>query len=226
MNQSVIIKSSKNGITLVLHPDLPFEQLMNEILLKFQESEKFFANASFAISFEGRKLTEEEKLAIVDTIMTHTSVKILCIIEPDEIRDAVIERKIEEQKQATAAAAVIKKANGSFYYGSLTAGEHLETAESIVIIGDVPKGAAVISKSDIVVLGFLHGSAYAGMDGRADAFIAALDFLPEQYNIAGVYGTPVTPEKAGLFSRRNKTSQAKIASVCDGIINISPLNRG
>lgn len=225
MNQSVIIKSSKNGITLVLHPDLPFEQLLDEILLKFGESEKFFANASFAISFEGRQLTEEEKLTIVDTIMTHTSVKILCIIEPDEIRDAVIERKIEEQKQTAAAAAVIKKANGSFYYGSLTAGEHLETADSIVIIGNVPKGAAVISKSDIVVLGSLHGSAYAGMDGRADAFIAALDFLPEQYNIAGVYGSPIAPEKAGLFSRRNKTSQAKIASVCDGIINISPLNR-
>lgn len=225
MNQSVVIKSSKNGITLVLHPELPFEQLINEILLKFRESEKFFANASFAISFEGRALSEEEKLTIVDTIMTHTSVKILCIIESDEIRDAVIGRKIEEQKQATAAAAVIKKANGSFYYGSLTAGEQLETAESIVIIGDIPKGAAVISKSDIVVLGSLHGSAYAGMDGRSDAFIAALDFLPEQYNIAGVYGTPVLPEKVGIFSRRNKTSQAKIASVCDGIINISPLNR-
>lgn len=225
MNQSVIIKSSKNGITLVLHPDLPFEQLMDEILLKFRESEKFFANASFAISFEGRLLSEEEKLTIVDSIMTQTSVKILCIIEPDEIRDAVIAHKIEEQKQMTAAAAVIKKANGSFYYGSLTAGEHLETADSIVIIGDVPKGAAVISKSDIVVLGSLHGSAYAGMDGRADAFIAALDFLPEQYNIAGIYGNPIIPEKVGLFSRRNKTSQAKMASACDGIINISPLTR-
>ena len=52
MSQAVIIKSSKCGITLVLDAALPFEELLDEILNRFRESAKFFANAAFAISFE------------------------------------------------------------------------------------------------------------------------------------------------------------------------------
>ena len=37
----------------------------------------------------------------------------------------------------------------------LLPGERLETEESIVIIGDVPQEAVVVSQSDIVVLGEL-----------------------------------------------------------------------
>lgn len=222
MSQAVIIKSSKNGINLVLNPELPFPSLVEEIVKKFQESEKFFANAAFAISFEGRTLSDEEKYQIVDAIMSQTKVKILCIIENDEIRDAIIRQKIQEQEQQRLSN-VSKKISGSFYYGNLVPGEQLETDESIVIIGDVPAGAGIVSKSDIVVLGSLKGSAYAGMDGKADSFIAALEFLPEKYNIAGIYGSPVEKEKGTIFSKRNKTPQARLASVCDGIINIGPL---
>ena len=220
MSQSVIIKSSKNGINLILNPELSFEELLDEILKKFQESEKFFADASFAISFEGKELSDEEKYQIVDVIMSQTKIKILCIIENDEIRDAIIRQKIKEQQAANTP---VKKVSGSFYHGSLLQGEQIETDESIVIIGDVPEGSTVVSKSDIVVLGTLKGSAYAGMDGRPDAFVSALEFLPEKYNIAGIYGPAIEKEKPSLFSKRNKTSQAKIATVCDGIINVRPL---
>ena len=220
MSQSVIIKSSKNGINLVLNPELSFEELLDEILKKFQESEKFFADASFAISFEGKELSDEEKYQIVDAIMSQTKVKILCIIENDEIRDAIIRRKIKEQQSVDSS---VKKVSGSFYHGSLIQGEQIETDESIVIIGDIPEGATVVSKSDIVVLGALKGSAYAGMDGTSEAFIAALEFYPEKYNIAGIYGPAIEKEKPSLFSKRNKTPQAKIANACDGIINVRPL---
>lgn len=221
MSQAVIIKSSKSGINLVLNPELSFELLLEEIIKKFQESEKFFANSSFAISFEGRELSDEEKYQIVDTIMSQTKVNILCIIENDDLKDAVIQQKIKEQQRPEN---TVKKVSGSFYYGSLLPGEQIETEESIVIIGDVPPGAGIVSKSDIVVIGSLRGNAYAGMDGNPDSFIAALEFLPEQYNIAGIYGTPAPKEKSTIFSKRNKTPRAKIASVCDGIINISPLS--
>lgn len=221
MSQAVIIKSSKCGITLVLDAALPFQELLDEILNRFKESEKFFANASFAISFEGRELTEEEKYQIMDAIMAETSIKILCIMEEDEIRDAIIRHKMQEQQQFTVEE---QKVNGSFYYGSLTEGERLEAAESIVIIGDIPHGASVVSQADIVVLGALKGSAYAGMSGKPGSFISALDFDPESYNIAGIYGEPVPKGKNSLFSKRNKTPLAMIATASAGIISVSPLN--
>ena len=228
MSQAVIIKSSKNGINLILDANLPFSALLEEILRKFRESEKFFANASFAISFDGRQLSTEEERVIVDKIMAHTKVKILCIVENDEIRDEILKKRLEEEQrrsreQTAEASLVARRTSGAFYHAGLLAGERLETDESIVILGDIPAGASVVSTSDIVILGALHGSAYAGMDGNPDAFIAALEFAPEQYNIGGVYGPPVLPEKGGLFSKRNKTPQAKLASVCDGIINIRVL---
>lgn len=223
MRQSVIIKSSKNGINLVLNPELPFDQLLEEILKKFHESERFFANAEFAISFEGRELSDEEQYQIVDCIMAHTQVKILCIIENNELRDTIIRKKMEA---LAAANSPVKKMEGSFYHGSLTPGSQIETDESIIIIGDVPAGASVISKSDIIVLGTLNGSVYAGIDGDIEAFIAALSFAPEQYNIAGIYGAPIPMERSGLFKKRNKTPEAKIAYAEGGIIKVSPLQEG
>lgn len=219
MSQAVIIKSSKYGINLVLDSAMPFEELLEEILLRFKESEKFFANASFALSFEGRELTEGQKNQIVDAIMTETSIRILCIMDEDEIRDAIIKQKLQEQEQHRLAQ---QKITGAFYYGNLAPGEHVETDESIVIVGDVPEGASVISQSDVVILGSLKGSVYAGISGKPDSFISALDFAPETYNIAGIYGEPVPKSRNSLFSIRNKTSQAMIATVCDGIINVRP----
>ena len=220
MSQAVIIKSSKNGINLVLDASMPFPELLTELLHKFTEAERFFANASFAISFEGRELSDEEKYQVVDAIMEQTRVKILCILDSDEIRDAVIEQKCREMQQTNEEKEARRQSRGCFYRGSLLPGERLETEESIVIIGDVPQEAVVVSQSDIVVLGELSGSAFAGMSGNTNATITALSFLPEQYNIAGVYGSPMEKAKNSIFSKRNKTTQAKMAFLCDGIINI------
>ena len=61
MSQSVMIKSNKYGINLVLDPNIPFVELLKDVIEKFKASEKFFKNAELAISFEGRKLSEEEE---------------------------------------------------------------------------------------------------------------------------------------------------------------------
>lgn len=225
MSHAVIIKSSKCGITLVLNPEMPFDTLLEEILKKFQESEKFFSNARFALSFEGREMTAEEQYQVVETITAHTSINIICIIEDNELRDAVIHEKIKEKAVEEE---LKKRANGCFYRGSLLPKEHLETEESIVILGDVPKDATVVSKSDIIVLGALYGTAYAGMNGNGDAILAAMDFAPERYNIGGIYGetSEIKKEKRSRFSKRNKTPEAKIAFAKDGFIIIRSLYEG
>lgn len=219
MSQAVIIKSSKCGITLVLDAALPFEELLDEILNRFRESAKFFANAAFAISFEGRELTDEEKYRIVDVITEHTDIQILCIVEEDEVRDAVISQKIAARQQAAAGQS---KITGTFYYGPLAEGERLETDESIVIVGDVPRGASVVSEGDVVILGALRGSAFAGMSGKQGSFIAALSFEPEAYNISGIYGDIPGKSRGSLFSKRNKTPLAMIATLSAGIIKVRP----
>ena len=46
-SQPVVMKSSKNGINLVLDSKLPFDELLEEIKKKFIDSEKFFKDVIF-----------------------------------------------------------------------------------------------------------------------------------------------------------------------------------
>jgi len=54
---------------------------------------------------------------------------------------------------------------------------------SLIIYGDVNSGSEVRAGGDIVILGTLRGSAYAGMNGRLSAVIIAMDFAPLQLQI-------------------------------------------
>ena len=80
MSQPVVLKSNPHGINLILDDRIPFQELLDEILHKFKESDKFFKNARIALSFEGRELSQEEELAIVDLISRNTSIDVVCIL--------------------------------------------------------------------------------------------------------------------------------------------------
>ena len=72
---------------------------------------------------------------------------------------------------------------GQFYKGTLKNGQVLETESSIVILGDVYPGSAIISAKDIIVLGGLYGEAYAGGNGSTGHYVAALEMSPEKLKI-------------------------------------------
>jgi len=213
MNNSVIIKGNKYGIVVVLSPDIPFEEIKQLVKTKFQESSKFFENAKMAISFEGRKLTNDEQREILDIIHENTDMHIICVIENDpEVEEKF--RKPLEQKLME-----LSSNTGQFYKGILRSGASLEFETSVVIIGDVNHGARVVSKGNIIVLGALKGTAYAGATGNTNSFVLALDMNPTQIRIADVIArAPDKPVK-------NEVKEAKIAFLEDGNIYIEPLNK-
>lgn len=221
--QSVVIKSSKNGINLVLDQKMPFDELLQEIRTKFIDSEKFFKNASIAISFEGRPLTQEEQLLIVDTIQQNTTITIVCIMDHDELMDEVIKRRmdayVEEHSPQT----------GRFYKGTLRSGQQLESETSIIVLGDVNPGAKVIAKGNIVVLGALKGNAYAGADGSAGCFVAALEMDPVQIKIGDYIGRAADKKDTPKGIRRKTKEQTpvpQIATVYEEQILIEPISTG
>ena len=57
MKSSVVIKGCKSGMTVILNPDTPFEQLLEDVGKKFKESEKFWGSAQMTLTLEGRELT-------------------------------------------------------------------------------------------------------------------------------------------------------------------------
>ena len=180
MKQSVIIKSFPNGIVLHLSGSDTFEEILQETAIRFRESRDFFKDARMALSIKGRRLTEEEENALLNIISENSDIHILCLVSDDEDTDrrfvkAISETDFSEDGNGNSA--------GQFYKGTLKNGEVLETESSIVILGDVYPGSAIISARDIIVLGGLYGEAYAGGNGSNGHYVAALEMSPEKLKI-------------------------------------------
>lgn len=221
--QPVIIKSSKNGINLVLDETMPFDLLLEEVKNKFVDSEKFFKNARIAISFEGRSLSEAEQYAVIDVIQQNTTISIVCIMEHDDLMDEVIKRRMDAYVETHS------PQTGQFYKGTLRSGQQLESETSLIVLGDVNPGAKVIAKGNIVVLGALKGTAYAGADGDSTCFVAALDMNPMQIKIGDYIGRSADrKEPVRGFRKKVKEEAAgpQIATVYEQQILIEPISSG
>lgn len=212
-NNSVIIKGNKYGIIVVLNPDEKFDKLKEIVAQKFRESSDFFKNAKMAISFEGRRLSNDDQKEILDIIAQNSDMQIICVIDNDEEREEIFRKTLEEKLME------VSNNTGQFYKGILRSGASLEFETSVVIIGDVNNGARVVSKGNIIVLGSLKGTAIAGVTGNTDSFVVALDMRPTQIRIADTIAR--SPDKP--IKEENK--DAKIAFLEDGNIYIEPLTK-
>lgn len=213
MSNSVVIKGNKYGIVVVLSPDKPFEELKDMIKEKFTESSKFFGNAKMAVSFEGRRLTNEEQKEILDIIGENTDMHIVCVMENDPDTEESFKKTLDQKLLE------LSNNTGQFYKGILRSGASLEFETSVIIIGDVNRGARVVSKGNIIVLGSLKGTAYAGATGNPNSFVIALDMSPTQIRIGDIIArAPDEPVK-------EEVKEVKIAFLEDGNIYIEPLNK-
>lgn len=228
MSQSVMIKSNKYGINLVLDSKLPFQELLSDVIEKFKASEKFFENAKLAISFEGRKLSEEEEERIIEAITSNTTIQILCIVQNGSEQEAIMKQQIEYYQAIQQQYENANSGTGDFYRGTLRSGQVIESESSITIIGDVNPGAKVISQGNIVILGALKGNAHAGCAGNCNCFIFALDMNPIQLQIGDLIAKSPDKEKTKRHLLRREKVQAvesQIAVARDGYIYIEPVTK-
>lgn len=232
MKEHVIIKGNRYGIVLVLDPDVPFEDLLIEIGVRFDDSSKYFnSNTQSAITFEGRELSSEEIDRILDLIKKRTTLRIPYVIDNNKDTEEHFHRIIEagsnypaSQEGAEDETHFIypEKNDGLFYKGTLRSGQTLESSGSLVMIGDVNPGATVMSNGNIIILGSLKGTAIAGAAGNKNAFVLALSMTPMQVQISDIIGrAPDKPKKR--FG--SKPMEAQIAFVENDNIYIEPVSK-
>ena len=219
MKNSVIIKSFPNGIVLHLDPELPFELLLEDVAEKFRESNSFFKDARMALSIKGRVLSDLEEQKILDAISQNSDLKIICLVAEDETTNQHFIRALQ---QADSGIEGTETQMGQFYRGTLKNGQVLETESSIVILGDVYPGSAIISAKDIIVLGGLFGEAYAGGNGSKGHFVAALEMSPEKLKIGDF--KYLTKEKGARWSIKPKVLP-KIAYVREERVVIDSITK-
>jgi septum site-determining protein MinC len=226
MAQSVVIKSNKYGIHLVLDKEVAFKEILDEVASKFKDTEKFFKNAKLAISFEGRELTDEEQGKIIDAITSNTSIEIICIVDNNPEHEEYIREQIEHYRE-TISQPYIENGGIQFYRGTLRSGQLVESETGVVILGDVNPGATISAYGSIVVLGTVKGNVYAGVGGDDRAFIFAMDMDPIQIRIGSVIAK--SPDKTyGTFRRRRRSKETvnpQIAYAKGEMICIEPLTK-
>ncbi len=219
MKNSVIIKSFQNGIVLHLDPELSFEDLLRDVEDKFRESSTFFKDAKMALSIKGRILSEKEEQQILDAIADNSRLRIICLVGEDEEANQHFVKALQQTDSERNDSA---SSDGQFYRGTLKNGEVLETESSIVILGDIYPGSAIISAKDIIVLGGLFGEAYAGGNGSPGHYVAALEMSPEKLKIGDFKYH--SKEKGPKWSIRAKV-QPKIAYVKDEKVIIDTITK-
>lgn len=213
MNNPVIIKGNKYGIVVVLDDKLDFNDLKKEIRDKFRESSKFFDKAQMAISFEGREITNEQQREILNIIAEETKLHVVCVVDNDEKTEEIFKKTLDEKLME------LSNTTGQFYKGNLRSGQVLESETSIIVIGDVNPGARIVSKGNIIVLGALRGTVFAGASGNKKSFVVALDMNPGQIRIAETIArSPDNPVK-------DVVKETKIAFLEEDNIYIEPLSK-
>ncbi len=217
MKDAVLIKSFPNGITLLMKEDASMEEILQELTVKFTEARNFFGSSTMALSMEGRKVTEAEEILILDTIRENSNVRIVCIVGHDDDTNKNFIKALQHMDKKLSGTE-----GGQFYKGTLKNREVIETENSIVVLGDVYPGSAVISAGNIIILGGLYGEAYAGGYGREDAYIVALEMEPERLKIGDFkYKTNAKQLKWGIPPK----VQPKIAHLKSGKIVFDPLTK-
>lgn len=211
MNSIVKIRGSKHGISVKLDNSASYEDIKASIASEFKNAEKFLGDEKLAVSFEGKYLTEQQQEELVDIIHQNCNVHIICIVDPTSEQETKFKKSVEETMREFDAS------TGQFYKGHLRSGQVLEFEQSVIVIGDVNPGASIISKGNIVVLGSLRGTAYAGASGKKNCFIVAMDMHPMQIRIADVFARAEDNSK-GIASPR-------IAFVENENIAIEPLTK-
>lgn len=190
MGSPVIIKGNKYGFVLVLDEQLDFILLRREIAAKFRESNRFFnASSQVTIQFEGRKLSNEEKGLVLETIRETTNLNISYIVEKEKKQECYLSTQIKETKKEIQKIPTMElpAEKNHFYRGNLTAGQSIEVKGNITLVGDIKKGASVNARGNVLVIGQVEGSIFAGYPNHSQCFVMALNLNPSQLRIGKIY---------------------------------------
>ncbi len=220
MKQSVTIKSGGQDLRLKLDPSVPFEVLIKDICSRFFEGKKFFGRRSMMLSLEGRPLTDEEIRVITEAIELNSDLSISIVFHENEVFDAALEKKKEDYRKSRIYmdAQIINK--------SVKERRDVSVEGSLVIMGDVRRGARVRATGNVIVLGTLSGSVDAGWPENRFCYIAAnaIDH-PKHVSVGGVTGRIDVEEKWFKRLRRDRTVPTVLA-VFDHRLIAEPLTSG
>ena len=176
MNNCVSIVLGKEEITLKINEKAKEEEIEKCLEEKIPELKKLYQDEKTPIFVTGKVLKTKE-MEMVQTIIQKEIEVNIEFDSPKVLGLHGIKKAFVEE---------IESSETKFHRGSLRSGKKIEFEGSLVIMGDVNRGAEIIAVENIFVLGILRGMAHAVANGNKYEFVLANEIDVAQIRIANV----------------------------------------
>ncbi|MBU5265770.1 septum site-determining protein MinC [Virgibacillus proomii] len=185
--QLITMKGTKDGLTLFIDDSCSFNQALQELKYKMNESKPTTTEPVVAVRVKlGSRYLREEQISELRQIITNENRFTIHSIESD-----VVLREEARQWQANSEIKAVNRI--------VRSGQVLHVTGDLLLIGDVNPGGKVMATGNIYIMGNLRGIAHAGVDGDTRAFIAASYMNPSQLRIAHYISRAPDYESDGVY---------------------------
>ncbi|MBE9524192.1 MAG: septum site-determining protein MinC [Chloroflexi bacterium] len=183
------IKGTRDGILIIVEPG-DWTEIRVALFTHIDEQIEFLKGAQLTLDVGGHKLKAAEMGSLRDQL-SDREITLQTIIS----QSAVTERSAQSLGIGIRAAMHIKHSpppldttiggeDAILTQRTLRSGHSVKFSGHVVVVGDVNPGAEIVAHGNILVWGRLRGSAHAGVSGDKNAFICALELIPQQLRIA------------------------------------------
>lgn len=184
------IKATRDGYTLVPDSRPSFEEIINYMEKRLEESHDFFYDSEMSLDLRARPLQTDQILELRKLLADKARVKLVEVKLQDDLVLSLDPTRDRTRTAAPAATPRRQDVSPKIVRTTCRSGTRIESSADCVILGDVNPGAEVIAVGDIIVFGSLRGVAHAGATGDYSARIWALSIEPNQLRIADLVALP------------------------------------
>ena len=197
-NPIVALRAYRDGLHLIIKPHLSIAEVEEAIQQEISRMNRSLAGTSVQIVLKCPAL-EDEEISLLKSQLQETY---NLTVRGVEIADAPVSAPIAAAPTMHTISPGMDSRDSRdsepsrIIAHTIRSGQTEEFPQgSLIIYGDVNSGSEVRAGGDIVVLGTLRGSAYAGMNGRLSAVIIAMDLAPLQLQIGNYVNRPPVNQK-------------------------------
>lgn len=185
--QKVMIKGTRDGLTLHLDDQCSFESILRELheQLSMNGLTEEHPMIRVTIQLGNRYLNEEQKEELSAVVREKQQL----VVERIE-SDVLTKKEALEWKENTEITPVAK---------TVRSGQRVAIKGDLLLIGDVNPGGQIHATGNIYVMGSLRGIAHAGTGGDTQAVIAASYMQPSQLRIADQLSRSPDYESEGVY---------------------------
>ncbi len=167
------IKGDRRGLRLIATHFATEEALIEDLMITLQSRHKFLGESGVYLEVGELELTATLFQRISGAFAAFPELSLKGIQQSDP--SVVIPL---ESKKALSAPLIVRH--------TLRSGQQIMNQGDVIVVGDVNPGATVIASGDVMVFGWLRGTAYAGQPQDRHAGIYALRLQPGQIKIGDI----------------------------------------